>query len=258
MKIGIDVGSTAIKAVFVKSDQIVWKKAVPTKPGQPELVKRIIEEGMEACSVVKTAIEKTCVTGYGRNLIAESDFTVDELSANSAGIHRLTGGKARTVINIGGQDVKIIKLSPAGKILDFRMNDKCAAGTGRFFEIAAKILDTPLGEFHTAGGQTHEPVGINSTCAVFAESEIVSLMAQGIHKNRIIMGINNSVARRIANLLGNGTLEEDVYIDGGPAMNNGLVECLEDELFCDIKVLEEPQFTVAFGTLFTAPSLNPH
>ena len=147
MKIGIDVGSTAIKTVFVESDQIVWKKAVPTKPGQPELVSRIIEEGMEACSVVKADIEKTCVTGYGRNLIAGSDFTVDELSANAAGIHRLTSGMARTVINIGGQDVKIIRLSHAGKILDFRMNDKCAAGTGRFFEIAAKILDTSLERF---------------------------------------------------------------------------------------------------------------
>lgn len=252
MKIGIDVGSTAIKTVFVESDQIVWKKAVPTKPGQPELVNRIIEEGMAACSVVKTDIEKTCVTGYGRKLIAENDFTVDELSANAAGIHRLTSGNAKTVINIGGQDVKIIKLSHTGKILDFRMNDKCAAGTGRFFEIAAKILDTPLGDFHAASMNAHEAVDINSTCAVFAESEIVSLMAQGIDKNAIIKGINNAVARRIANLAGNGTLEEDVYVDGGPAMNNGLVECLEDELYCDIKVLEAPQFTVAFGTLFTA------
>jgi (R)-2-hydroxyacyl-CoA dehydratese activating ATPase len=252
MKIGIDVGSTAIKTVFVKSDQILWKKAVPTKPGQPEVVNRIIEEGMEACSVVKADIEKTCVTGYGRNLIAGSDFTVDELSANAAGIHRLTSGSARTVINIGGQDVKIIKLSHVGKILDFRMNDKCAAGTGRFFEMAAKILDIPLGEFHTAGMKAQDSVEINSTCAVFAESEIVSLMAQGIHKNAIVKGINNAVARRIANLAGNGILEEDVYVDGGPAMNNGLLECLEDELFCDVKVLEAPQFTVAYGTLFTA------
>ena len=144
MKIGIDVGSTAIKIVFVESDRIVWKQATPTKPGQPELVERIIEEGMAACSVARNDIEKTCVTGYGRNLIAGSDFTVDELSANAAGIHHLTSGKARTVINIGGQDVKIIKLSHTGKILDFRMNDKCAAGTGRFFEIVSKILDTPL------------------------------------------------------------------------------------------------------------------
>lgn len=250
MKIGIDVGSTAIKIVFVKSDRIVWKQATPTKPGQPELVGRIIEEGMAACSVLQRDIEKTCVTGYGRNLIAGSDYTVDELSANAAGIHRLTSGKARTVINIGGQDVKIIKLSNTGKILDFRMNDKCAAGTGRFFEIAAKILDTPLGEFHMAGMEADKAVSINSTCAVFAESEIVSLMAQGINKNSIIKGMNNAVARRIANLAGNGTLEEDVYIDGGPAMNRGLVECLEDELFCDVNVLEVPQFTVAFGTLF--------
>ena len=251
MKIGIDVGSAAIKVVFVKSDQIVWKQAVPTKPGQPELVDQITKEGIKACSVVPGDIEKTCVTGYGRNLINGSNYTVDELSANAAGIHRLTSGRARTVINIGGQDVKIIRLNDTGKILDFRMNDKCAAGTGRFFEMAAKILDTPLKEFHTAGMEAEKAVSINSICAVFAESEIVSLMAQGINKNSIIKGLNISVARRIANLAGNGALEEDVYIDGGPAMNAGLVESLEDELLCDINVLEDPQFTVAFGTLLS-------
>jgi len=250
MKIGIDVGSTEIKIVFVSSDQMVWKQAVPTKPGQPELVDQLIRKGMAACSVVPADIEKTCVTGYGRNLINGSNYTVDELSANAAGIHRLTSGTARTLINIGGQDLKIIRLSDTGKILDFKMNDKCAAGTGRFFEIVANILDTPLDEFNTAGMTADEAVSINSICAVFAESEIVSLMAQGIHKNSIIKGLNGSVAKRIATLVGNVALEEDVYIDGGPAMNTGLVECLEDELLCDINVLEAPQFTVAFGALY--------
>lgn len=214
------------------------------------MVDQIIKEGMQVCSIGPGDIEKTCATGYGRNLLPDTNFTVDELSANAAGIHRLTSGKARTVINIGGQDVKIIKLSDSGKILDFRMNDKCAAGTGRFFEIADKILDTPLSEFHHAEMQANEAISINSTCAVFAESEIVSLMAQGVDKNRIIKGINKAVARRIANLAGNDPLEDDVYIDGGPALNNGLVENLEDELLCDISVLKVPQFTVAYGAVF--------
>ena len=250
MNIGIDVGSTAIKIVFANSDQIIWKQAVATKPGQPEIVDQVIREGLQACSLTPGDINKTCVTGYGRNLINGSSYTVDELTANAAGIHRLTGGKARTVINIGGQDVKFIRLSETGQILDFRMNDKCAAGTGRFFEIAANILDTQLDRFYEAGMSAAEPVSINSICAVFAESEIVSLIAQGVDKNSIIKGLNQAVARRIANLAGNGALEDEVYIDGGPAMNSSLVECLEDELLCDINVVEAPQFTVAFGTLF--------
>jgi predicted CoA-substrate-specific enzyme activase len=248
MKIGIDVGSTGIKIVFVKESTPVWKKVIPTKPGQSSLVNELIEQGLKALNAEQKDIKKTCVTGYGRNLIQDSNRVVDELSANAAGITLLTNGKARTLINIGGQDVKIIKLDHQGQIMDFRMNDKCAAGTGRFFEIAANILDTPLGDFHVKDDV--EAVSINATCAVFAESEIVSLLATGVNKNSIIKGINNAVAKRIANLAGNGHLEEDIYIDGGPARNRGLIESLEDALLCDIKTADEPQFTVALGALF--------
>jgi len=248
MKIGIDVGSTAVKIVFAMNNQIIWKKAVPTIPGQSALVDKLIEQGLYDCSLAKQEIETTCVTGYGRNLINGNGRVVDEITANAAGITQLTSGKAGTLINIGGQDVKVIKISDTGQVVDFRMNDKCAAGTGRFFEIAAKILDTPLDEFGCATPE--EPVNINSTCVVFAESEIVSLMARGVDKHRIIKGLNNSVARRVANLAGHASLEDDVYVDGGPALNQGLIDSLEDELLCDIKKVEAPQFTVAYGTLF--------
>ncbi len=248
MKIGIDVGSTGIKIVFVKESTPVWKKVVPTKPGQSSLVNELIGQGLNALNGEQKDIKKICVTGYGRNLIQDSNKVVDEISANAAGITLLTNGKARTLINIGGQDVKIIKLDHQGQIMDFRMNDKCAAGTGRFFEIAANILDTPLGDFHVK--EDVEAVSINATCAVFAESEIVSLLATGVNKNSIIKGINNAVAKRIANLAGNGHLEEDIYIDGGPARNLGLIESLEDALLCDIKTADDPQFTVALGSLF--------
>ncbi len=255
MKIGVDVGSTGIKVVFVESgrsggpDQIIWKTVVPTKPGQSALVDKLIAKGLNALSATQADIEKTCVTGYGRNLIDTKNYVVDEIWANAAGIQKLTGGRARTLINIGGQDVKIIKLTESGQVLDFKMNDKCAAGTGRFFEIAATILDTPLEDFHSPDN-LDPAVNINSTCAVFAESEIVSLLAKGINKHSIIKGINNAVARRIASLAGNGLLEEDIYVDGGPAKNTGLVQSIEDQLLCDIKVLDDPQYTVALGSLF--------
>ena len=250
MKVGIDVGSTGIKIVFAAPDaQILWKKVVPTRPGQCALVEDLVKEGLSAVDAGPGDIEKTCVTGYGRNLISSRTHVVDEISANAAGIQKLTQGRARTLINIGGQDVKIIKLSEDGQVLDFRMNDKCAAGTGRFFEIAANILDTPLEDFFVE--EAVEPVSINATCAVFAESEIVSLMANDVDKRSIIKGINNAVARRIANLAGSSPLEEEVYVDGGPAKNQGLVQSLEDALLCDIQVTEEPQFTVALGALFT-------
>lgn len=247
MKIGIDVGSTGIKVIFFKDPAIVWQQVTPTKPGQAGLVQALIDQGLAATGTRKNDIEKISVTGYGRHLIPSSNRIVDEISANAAGIHCLSGGTARTLINIGGQDVKIITLTDQGQVSDFRMNDKCAAGTGRFFEIAATILDTPLDAFYA--GDAVEPVNINSTCAVFAESEIVSLLARGVDKQSIIKGINHAVANRIARLAGNGLLEEKVYIDGGPAQNKGLIECLEDVLMCDINVTDSPQFTVAFGAL---------
>ena len=250
MKIGIDVGSTGIKIVFVETDQVVWKTVVPTKPGQDNVVNELIKQGLNACSISPESVEKTCVTGYGRNLIQSSNHVVDEISANAAGIYRVSGGKARTVINIGGQDVKIIKLNGNGQVIDFRMNDKCAAGTGRFFEIAAKILDTPLHQFHVPSDHSDPTVNINATCAVFAESEMVSLIAKGVSTFSMIRGINQAVAKRISNLAGNSLPEPDIYVDGGPALNPGLVESLEDELLCDLHVAQAPQFTVAYGSLY--------
>lgn len=116
--------------------------------------------------------------------------------------------------------------------------------------MAANILDTPLEDFHVSDTITDKAVNINATCAVFAESEIVSLLAKGIDKHSIVKWINQAVAKRVASLAGNGMLEEDVYVDGGPAKNRGLVDCLADQLLCDIKVAQAPQFTVAFGSLY--------
>jgi predicted CoA-substrate-specific enzyme activase len=172
---------------------------------------------------------------------------IDEITANAAGLFRLSGGQARTVINIGGQDMKILTLADDGRVLDFKMNDKCAAGTGRFFEQAARILDTPLAEFGLLSSVAENDLELNSTCVVFAESEIVSLLARGVKKEDIIHSLNRSVARRVAGLTGRSAMTGAVYLDGGPAQNQGLVVALEDELMTAIHVLEQPQFTVAYG-----------
>lgn len=247
LKVGIDLGSTAIKVVFVENEQLVWKKAVPTAPGQSQIADRLTAEGLAALGRTADQLEATAVTGYGKGLVEGACKVIDEVSANALGIFLLSGGKARTVINIGGQDVKVIRLSETGKLLDFKMNDKCAAGTGRFFEVAGRILDTPVELFGELGRTVTDPVNINSTCAVFAESEMVSLMAKGISKERIIHGLHEAVARRIASLAGHWDMANDVYLDGGSANNRALAAAIEDELFRDVKVLPYPQFTVAYG-----------
>ena len=251
MHMGIDVGSTGIKIVFTNNtvQELIWHTVVPTRPGQSQVVEELIQQGLDDCGLTRADIQRSCATGYGRHLISGVDQVVDEISANAAGMHALSNGQARTLINVGGQDVKIIHLDESGTVTDFRMNDKCAAGTGRFFEMAARILDTPLSGFHVP--HVLDGVNINATCAVFAESEIVSLMAEDRDKDEIIQGINRAVAKRIATLMGHGAPKEPVYLDGGPALNQGLVECLEHALLCDIHVLDQPQFTVAFGALAT-------
>jgi predicted CoA-substrate-specific enzyme activase len=247
LKIGIDLGSTAIKVVFVGNEDLLWKKAVPTAPGQLQIADRLKEEGLKELGYTSDALEAAAFTGYGKGLANGAGKVIDEVNANGLGAFLLSEGKARTIINVGGQDVKLIRLSATGKVLDFKMNDKCAAGTGRFFEVAGRILDTPVDAFGELGRTVTDPVSINSTCVVFAESEIVSLMAKGITKERIIQGLHESIARRIAGLVGNQDMEDDFYLDGGSANNSGLLVAIEDELCRDVSVLPHPQFTVAYG-----------
>lgn len=247
LNVGLDLGSTAIKIVFVEDNQIVWHKALPTVPGQEVIANGLVQDGLSALNRTQDRVAGVAVTGYGKTLYSSAQKNMDELTANALGAFRLNGQRACTVINIGGQDVKIIRVNAAGKLADFKMNDKCAAGTGRFFEVAAKILDTPIQAFGELSSKAGSAVKINSTCTVFAESEIVSLLAQGVEKAKIIAGLHESVARRIAGLAGSRDLDGDVYLDGGPATNPGLVAAVEDELLREIQVLANPQFTVAYG-----------
>jgi predicted CoA-substrate-specific enzyme activase len=244
VKIGLDLGSAAIKTVFVDGEDLVWRGLAPTAPGQEALAARLIAEGRRVLGL--SADAALAATGYGRHLFPAADLVVDERSAGALGIFRRSGGAARSVLNIGGQDLKSLKLSAAGQVLDFRMNDKCAAGTGRFFELAARILDTPLEDFGPLGTQAREDVELNSTCVVFAESEMVSLLARGVARESVIRALNVSVARRAAGLLGREGAT-GLWLDGGPALNEGLREALEEELLTEVRVPPEPQYTVAYG-----------
>ncbi|MDR1936102.1 MAG: acyl-CoA dehydratase activase [Candidatus Accumulibacter sp.] len=248
LQIGIDLGSTAIKTVIARDGEILWRGRTNTAPGQEAHATRLIESGLGELRLTADAVGGVAVTGYGKKLFAGARVRVDEISANAAGLFRLSGGAARTIVNIGGQDLKALRLDENGRVTDFRMNDKCAAGTGRFFELAARLLDIPLDQFAAVSRQARLELELNSTCVVFAESEMVSLLARGTPREEILKALHRSVARRAAGLLGRD-VSGPVWLDGGPARNAGLVEALEDELMTEIKVLEEPQHTVAYGAL---------
>jgi predicted CoA-substrate-specific enzyme activase len=249
IKIGLDLGSAAIKIVFTDGREILWSKAVTTIPKPSSVCDRLISEGMKALSLSDENISDTATTGYGRKMYTGSYKTVNEISANAMGSHILSKGKARSIINIGGQDVKVIRVSSEGRVEDFKMNDKCAAGTGRFFEVAGRILDTPVSDFSKMASQSRTPIALNSTCAVFAESEIISLLAMNKNIEDIIAGLHRSLADRISELIGSMELEDDIYLDGGPGANEGFRDSLEETLIMDINMFDKSQFTVAFGAV---------
>ncbi|MDR2612709.1 MAG: acyl-CoA dehydratase activase [Deltaproteobacteria bacterium] len=253
-RVGLDLGSTAIKAVITEGEAILWTGAVPTVPDQEALAFELVEKGRVELGLPDSWSFRVASTGYGKSLCRKADLRLDELSANARGLFRLSGGEARSAVNIGGQDLKTIRLSERGEVTDFRMNDKCAAGTGRFFELAARLLNVPLARFAELSRMPCEEVELNSTCVVFAESEIVSLLARGVSPQSIVRALHASVARRAAGLLGRMEDADAVWLDGGPAQNRGLVEAVEDELLTQVKVTEIPQYTVAYGA---AMSLAP-
>ncbi|MDR1050932.1 MAG: acyl-CoA dehydratase activase [Deltaproteobacteria bacterium] len=251
-RIGLDLGSTAIKIALVGGGEIAWSRLVPTAPGQDGLARDLVGMARREMSLGESQIASVTATGYGQRLASQAGGRVDEITANALGMHRLSAGRCRTIINIGGQDVKVICLDEEGRVVDFKMNDKCAAGTGRFFEQAARILDTPLADFSRLAGEASEPAELNSTCVVFAETEMVSLLAGGAPRESIILGLHRSVARRVGHMLDRRSIRDDVYLDGGPAVNRALVAAVENELMTGVSVLPQPSFTVAYGAALAA------
>jgi len=248
---GVDIGSTAIKVALLAADGTLAASAVAACGGRfQENAARTLEGLLRCHGIAQTDVRYTVSTGYGRKLFSPADESLSEITANALGVAPNGNGEVRprTIINIGGQDLKIILLDTDGHVRNFAMNDKCAAGTGRFLEMAARNLEFTLETL----GEAHErcadvPVTINSTCTVFAESEIISLLAAGHTRESIVAGIHYSIARRISRLARRVGIEDPVIFDGGPALNGGLVAALEDELMREVRVPATPQITTAVG-----------
>jgi predicted CoA-substrate-specific enzyme activase len=255
---GIDIGSTAIKVALVDGG---GKLAGLHVTASGSLFHRNAREALAhllgELELDHQAVRYLIATGYGRKLFKEADDSISEITANAIGAHE-TGkafGGVQTIINIGGQDSKAIQIDSHGGVANFAMNDKCAAGTGRFLDVAARNLEIDLeelGDYHFNSGGA--PLSINSTCTVFAESEIIGLLANGHGKGEIVAGIHYSIAKRTARLAKRVGIGKRIYFDGGPALNKGLVAALQDELQREILVPDNPQTTTAFGAAILARS----
>ncbi|MDD5057560.1 MAG: acyl-CoA dehydratase activase [Sideroxydans sp.] len=253
---GIDVGSTAIKVAVVNEDgQISGVHVTPSGSLFHKNSTDALHALLNKLSLQRDDIHYLIATGYGRKLFKEADDSISEITANAIGAFE-TGkalGGVRTIINIGGQDSKAIQIDSNGHVVNFAMNDKCAAGTGRFLDVAARNLELDLealGDMHFQADVA--PLTINSTCTVFAESEIIGLLAKGHGKAEIIAGIHYSIASRTVRLAKRVGIEDRVYFDGGPALNKGLVAALQDELGRELVIPEHPQTTTAFGAAILA------
>ncbi|MBM7871508.1 putative CoA-substrate-specific enzyme activase [Clostridium pascui] len=248
---GLDIGSTTSKGVIIKDGkEIVISVVIPVGTGTsgPE---KLIRELKEKSNLTEKDIAKTVVTGYGRIQYKDADKQISELSCHAKGVAFLIP-EVRTIIDIGGQDAKVMKLNDKGKLINFIMNDKCAAGTGRFLDVMARVLETDVSKLGQISEKSKNEVSISSTCTVFAESEVISHLSANAEKEDIIAGIHTSVVRRVAALAMRMGIEDKVAMVGGVARNSGVVRAMKKELGHDIKVPELAQLTGALGAAIYA------
>lgn len=253
---GIDVGSVSTKVVILgkKDNKIASYVIAPTGSDGKNAAIKALDDSLKKAGLTDNEIEATVATGYGRINIPFADQNITEISCHARGVISLFPD-LKTVIDIGGQDSKVIKLKD-GKPIDFLMNDKCAAGTGRFLEVMARAMEINIEQFAPIFIKTNDKVDITSTCTVFAESEIVSLIGQGIDKNKIIKGLIYSIADKITSMVGRVGLDEPVCMTGGVAKNLGVVKALEENLGIKINIPDEPQITGALGAAYLAQNLH--
>jgi predicted CoA-substrate-specific enzyme activase len=248
--VGIDAGAATTKAVLLQGWQIAGYRIADTAFDFSRAAQKIFEEVLSLSQVTAEEVERICATGYGRTSVTLADMTISEITAHARGVHFLYP-KIRGIIDVGGQDSKVIALED-GRVSDFLMNDKCAAGTGKFLEYTARALEVPVAELGTLALASRHPASISSMCTVFAESEVLSLRAQGISREDLAAGLIASIAARIATMVRRLHLEEPIAFVGGVARNAGMRVALEEQLGVSLVVPQEPQITGALGAALTA------
>jgi len=250
---GCDVGSTTGKALILCHGQVIGHAIIPCEVRPEKTAELALSKALNAASLpTETALGYVVGTGYGRVRIPFADENVSEITCHGLGAFHLNS-RQRTVIDIGGQDCKVIKINAAGKVVDFTMNDKCAAGTGRFFEAMARALDITLEDLSEMSLGSENPAQITSQCSVFAESEVITLLNEGVEIKDIAAGINEAIASRLAVMVRKIGLEEEVAVSGGCAKNKGLIASLSRKLGVKVKALGmDPQLIGALGAALIA------
>lgn len=245
ISVGIDAGSATTKAVLVKDDSSTIYSLRPTAFDFISAAEMAYVDVLGIAGIDRKDVGHVYSTGYGKNSIKFADRAISEITAHAKGVHHLYPD-VKGIIDIGGQDSKIISVNN-GKVTDFLMNDKCAAGTGKFLEYTARALEVPIEELGSLALASINPAGITSMCTVFAESEVISLRSRGFTKEDIAAGLIESIARRVAVMTRQLGLKQNVAFVGGVAKNTGIKAALEKEMSISLYVPPEPQITGALG-----------
>jgi len=242
---GIDIGSTMTKAVIL-GDGVIASVIGPTGPEQRRLANKVMEEALRKAGLPFAAMTYIVSTGYGRINVPFADKQVTEISCHAKGVSSLFP-QARTIVDIGGQDSKAITVDHNGRVTNFIMNDKCAAGSGRFVEVIADTIGLKLEQMGDLSIQSTHPAQISNICTIWAQQEVASRLAEGVPLPDLIAGVHRSLADRVARMVKRLKLQKEVILTGGGGKNKGLVKALSEQLDCEILVPPEPLITGALG-----------
>ena len=249
--LGIDIGSTTSKCAVIKDGTELAGRSLQRGGLGTDGPAEALAELWRTCGLTQADMARTVVTGYGRKNYEGADSEISELTAHALG-GRFVFPDLRTVIDIGGQDAKIISLTPDGRMSNFIMNDKCAAGTGRFLEVMANILRLDIDDLGAIAAQSSTPAAISSTCTVFAESEVISQLANGTKRPDLVAGICQSVATRVASLARRAGIVERVCMSGGVARNEAVRRYMAQALDTEISYDPLAQYFGAIGAALYA------
>ncbi|HIS40918.1 MAG TPA: 2-hydroxyglutaryl-CoA dehydratase [Candidatus Aphodovivens avistercoris] len=249
--LGIDVGSTASKCVVVDAEGALVGRGLARSGAGTAGPQKAMDQALADAGIAFEDVAASCATGYGRNLMEWATSQMSELSCHAKGAASLFPG-VRTVIDIGGQDAKVLSISADGDLENFAMNDKCAAGTGRFLDVMASIFGCEVSDLSGFDEQSEHVATISSTCTVFAESEVISKLSEGQPIPDIVAGIHTSVVERTAGLARRLGVKAPVVMTGGVALNRRLRERLAEKLGCDIATNEDSQLIGALGAALHA------
>ena len=249
---GVDAGSRAVKILVMNghADRVVGSVTADQGVEQDALAEALFDRLLADHGLKRSDVQHVVATGYGRDVISAADRTITEITCHARGVWSQSP-EVRTIIEIGGQDSKLLKLDGKGRVQDFAMNDRCAAGTGRFLEMVAQRLDVPLAQLGELARQSQDPASISSMCVVFAETEIVGLLAQGRKPADIVAGVQLSIAKRVGSMAGRGVVAP-ILFTGGVALVPGMSEALQSVLGQPVAVAANPQMTGALGAALLA------